>query len=220
MSGSLPVVARSSPRPDSATSVRSTNTEEKAYMDRLHSRLDALEYDNDRLRSALDATPAAPDQNLIIETLQQERDEALTQISQLKNDLEVTENSLHARDLELESLANSQRQSLDDSETFRKDNDSRFEALESRQKASDALIKTLEENLAEKVAQELQNESLLMVKNTEIAALEDQVEHVRAELESERRELGAQIDELRQAGQVNTTTLSLFSTTNRLSRKR
>lgn len=189
-------------------------------MDRLHSRLDALEYDNDRLRSALDATPAAPDQNLIIETLQQERDEALTQISQLKNDLEVTENSLHTRDLELESLANSQRQSLDDSETFRKDNDSRFEALESRQKASDALIKTLEENLAEKVAQELQNESLLMVKNTEIAALEDQVEHVRAELESERRELGAQIDELRQAGQVNTTTLSLFSTTNRLSRKR
>ncbi|KAG1762239.1 hypothetical protein EDD22DRAFT_953319 [Suillus occidentalis] len=81
------------------------------------------------------------------------------------------------------------------------ENEARIADLQAKLDTSESLVKSLKEAIAVKEGVEHDRDALLKAKNDEIGLLEGRLEKVSGELEADRKELNAQIDELRQAGQ-------------------
>ncbi|KAH7913880.1 hypothetical protein BJ138DRAFT_1144944 [Hygrophoropsis aurantiaca] len=164
----------------------------------LQTRLRSLEQENTGLRDAA-AKSAGVSENL--QLMQTERDVALTNITNLEKDLRTMERSVNERDSKIESLERSAQQNLVDMDRCKAENEARLNDIQARLETSDALIKSLKEAISVKEGAEHETDALLKAKNDEIVLLQKRLEKVSAELEQDRKELGAQIDELRQAGQ-------------------
>ncbi|KAI0759824.1 hypothetical protein BD413DRAFT_487303 [Trametes elegans] len=190
----------SSPRPDSRTSAGSTHLVElQSQVERLQARLDAAEDENQRLRARADGAEREASQR--IEGLVAERDKATARVSELEAAARTTERALAERDAAAEALQRTAEQAARDAEKARAESEARLRDAQSQLADRDALVKQLKAAVEAREGEQSENAAVLTAKNTEIALLEARVQKAYAELEEERRELGSQIDELRQAGQ-------------------
>lgn len=191
----------SSPRSESATSFRSSTTDERNLIDQLHSRIDALEYDNERLRSVnISGSNTLSDTQL--QAAKQERDEAVRRIAKLEEELLASENTLKAQRTHASSLAQDYRQVTTEFEALQLSRSSGFEEMQKKLDDSDTLAKTLKDAADQQAIIAQQQEASCKSKDMEIAVLELRLENAYKELQDEKNELGAQIEELRMAGQV------------------
>lgn len=196
-----------SSRPPSVTSIHSVShvAELQAQIDRLQSRVDSLEYENQRLRdvandTTTDGVQAASNR---AEALQLERDDAMTHISDLESQLKATERSLNERHSKVEYLERNVQQTMADLDRQRNESESRLKDLQAKLEDGEAMVKNLKEAIETKEGLENQSDSLLKAKNAEIALLESRFQKTSADWDQDRKELGGQVDELRQAGQVS-----------------
>ncbi|KAI0823395.1 hypothetical protein BC628DRAFT_531468 [Trametes gibbosa] len=197
----------SSPRPESRTRAESRTSssslnlvELQSHIERLQARLDATEDENRRLRTRVD--DAERDASQRIELLVAERDQHAARISELETASRTAERSLSERDATIEQLQRAAEQSSRDLDKVRADGEARLRDVQSKLDDRDALIVQLKEAVEAREGEQSESAAVLKAKNTEIALLEARVQKAYAELEEERRELGSQVDELRQAGQV------------------
>lgn len=191
-----------SPRSESATSFRSSTMDEQHLIDQLQSRIDALEYDNERLRSV---SNIANNDNLTdshLQDVEQERGEAVRRIAQLEAELFTSENALQAQRMHSSALEQDYLRVTTELETLRISRDSRVEELQKKLDDDAAHVKTLVDSADRQAALAQQQEFLCKTREGEMAILELRIEKAYTELQDEKRELGAQIEELRMAGQV------------------
>lgn len=209
-------------RPGSSASFRSTSRGDSgaaALITQLQSRLDAVEYENARLRAAAEAAPpavspaaetkpadASPPQTQEdageLDELKGKHEEALQKISLLEKELEESKTLHVAKQTEIGAMKRDLEKSGKEREEDKASNAATIAALrtdlENASKESQELQKACEERDA--LLATVQGD--LQAKEVEIQALKDSVASITLELEEERKELGIQIEELRTAGQV------------------
>ncbi|THG99933.1 hypothetical protein EW026_g2495 [Hermanssonia centrifuga] len=170
--------------------------------ERLQARLDALEDENRRLMTdASNAEGSLSSLSGRLDSLTREQDTAAARITDLEFSLRTAERTVGERDSTIESLERSVQQSVLDVEKVRSEGEARARDIQSKLDDKEALVIQLKEIVEAKEGLESENDAVLSVKNTEISLLESRVQKAYIELEEERRELGAQVDELRKAGQ-------------------
>jgi CAP-Gly domain-containing linker protein 1 len=173
--------------------------EQQAHIDRLQSRLDALEYENDRLRSAADEPKGVDLDASSSNDAQAEREQSLvTRISDLEAQLQAAESSFDERGSTIESL----RGAISELQRQKEEEERRAEDLATKLSESTAFTERLNTMVVVKDVAERELDSILKSKNADVVVLEGQVDNLNAQLEVERKELEGQINELRMAGQV------------------
>ncbi|KAG1839825.1 hypothetical protein DFJ58DRAFT_811496 [Suillus subalutaceus] len=196
---SPPKISGASPsRPSSVASLRSAFPDNDLQKDALHSRLESLERENASLRDAADAARADV---ALVQALESERDTALASVSSTENQLRTLERKLTERESKIESLERAALKTTSELERIKNENEARVADLQAKFGTNESLVKSLKEAIAVKEGVEHDRDALLKAKNDEIGLLEGRLEKVSGELEVDRKELNAQIDELRQAGQ-------------------
>jgi len=194
----------SSSRPGSSVSLRSAGNDGLSILEQLQSRLDAAEYENDRLRAAPDTEGGVISSLQLeqLERLQKERQDALERTSYLEAKLPLLEGRLAT--------------SLTDLENLRTSHQSLILQLEEKNSEAQRLTATYQLNLQSHTREqqilkeridELDRSSRQKDENNEtqiytIKELESNFEKLLADVEDERQDLNTQIDELRVAGQV------------------
>ncbi|KAJ7045398.1 hypothetical protein C8F04DRAFT_1388040 [Mycena alexandri] len=187
--------AWTSPRPESASSSRSM------LNDQLQSRIQALEYENERLRATSVPPDADQDASAQLSALQLEYEEAQSRASALEAKLAAAEQSLEERAIHIQELEDARTQVLTSLDEEKAQGESRLQTLEQQLEESQLLSATLKEAIAAKESAEREGEGKLKAKQAEIASLELQLKRTQTELDEDRLELNGQVDELRQAGQ-------------------
>lgn len=199
--------------------------EQQAEIDRLQSRLDALEYENQRLLQSQDGGAAEEELERTkarLQTLESEREASHTRVVELEASLRTSERSLDENTSKIEGLERTVQTSVSDLEKAKTEGENRLKSLQSNLEDSEALVKSLKEAVEAKEGAAMENDAVLKAKDAEVAMLQTRLQKAQAELEEERKELGAEVDELRQAGQVSLLqTLTRYeSALNHLRRKR
>jgi len=194
----------SSSRPGSSVSLRSAGNDDLSILELLQSRLDAAEYENERLRAAPDTESGAISSLQLeqLERLQKERQDALDRTSYLEAELPLLESRLAT--------------SLSDLDNFRTSYQSLTLQLEEQNAEvkqltatyqSDLQSHTWEKQVLQERIDELDRSSRQKDESNEaqlstIKELERNFEKLLIDIEDERQDLNTQIDELRVAGQV------------------
>lgn len=187
-------------RPSSVTSLRSPFPDHSVQNEALHSRLESLERENASLRAATEATRK---DSSLIHLLESERDAAIASVSSTESQLRTLERKFTERESKIESLERAALQTASELERLKNEHEVRVMDLQAKLDTNDLLIKSLKEAIAAKEGAEHDRDALLKAKNDEIGLLEGRLDKVSGELEADRKELNAQVDELRQAGQVS-----------------
>ena len=143
------------------------------------------------------------------QALEKDRDSALATVGETEKELRVMERKLCEKDSKMESLERSNAQTAAELERAKAENEARLNDLQAKLDTNEALVRSLKEAIEAKEGAEHESDALLKAKNAEISLLEARLQKVSTELEVERKELGLQIDELRQAGQVSALELLL-----------
>ncbi|KAI6033087.1 hypothetical protein F5J12DRAFT_197314 [Pisolithus orientalis] len=138
---------------------------------------------------------------------EKERDAALSSMAETEKELRSLERRFSEKDSKCEALERSHSQTTAELERVKAESEARMNDLQAKLDTNEALVKSLKEAIQHKEGAEHESDALLKAKNAEITLLQGRLEKVSSELDMERRELGGQIDELRQAGQVNTVIL-------------
>ncbi|THH28649.1 hypothetical protein EUX98_g5533 [Antrodiella citrinella] len=203
MSSRSSVPPDGSSRPTSSASVTSVSTtttlELQAQIERLEARLNASESENTRLRSSAESQEALISDRMT--TLLDEKDKALSRITELEASLRTSERAANERGTTIESLERTIQESSKDVEKVRSEGEARVRDVQSKLDDKEALVTQLKDAIDAKEGQQSQNDAFITAKNAEISVLEARVQKAYTELEDERRELGGQVDELRKAGQ-------------------
>lgn len=168
----------------------------------LEARVAKLERENETLRAEINAKTAAIEEeeavlNAAIEravALEDEKNSALARATELE---EVHEKALKERQEEVEAL----KQAVERVEKGKAELEEKIKEEEQKRTEADALVASLKEALASKSSMEEEHSTVLKTKNDEITLLQSRVDQLETDLQFERRELGQQVDELRQAGQ-------------------
>lgn len=186
-------------RPSSSASSYSTSPGEPGTVAQLQSRLDALEYENERLRSA--PVPETSD-NSQFEKLQLEQQKSLeltdwlkTRLAELEQNATSNEEALRIHEQEKADLAVKLAVASEEVQQAR----TSWE-LETSLRLDE--INSLRHQLADLQNLYQSKEESIQTQSSEIHHLKQNLERAYLELDLERKELGAQIDELRLAGQV------------------
>lgn len=188
----------SSSRPGSSTSFRSTGTDDLSLIEQLQSRLDAVEYENERLRTSSEVDVGGQ-----LKALQSERQEIIDRSLRLEGEISLLESKLAAHASQIETF-HTEKENLTAQVTI-----SQSEALASRLARQQDLdthaiqLKTLREEIDGYGHAISQKDNVIKSNALVIKQLSGDFERVRREFEEERKELGVQIDELRTAGQVS-----------------
>ncbi|CAL1706972.1 unnamed protein product [Somion occarium] len=190
---SASVPAMPSPLPSAAH-----NTELRDEIERLNARLDAAEDENKRLRGNLESAESTAAR---LGSLTEERDKAKARVTELEASARSAERLVKERDATIESLERSVQQVNLNIGKVRSEGEAKVRDTQSKLEDKEALVTQLKQLIEAKEGEQTQNNDLLQAKNAEIALLEARVHKAYVELEEERRELGAQVDELRKAGQ-------------------
>jgi CAP-Gly domain-containing linker protein 1 len=208
---------RRSDRPDSAASTRSSRTDDRELVDQLQSRIAALEYDNERLRSKAESsdseTPTGSDMTELTEahaaaTAKITELEAMLEtidISQATHDAEIADlNAKHADVLkELQDRHGSEQQKITSLENDLSSTRDELRSLKEQAEGSDALVDSLKSQMEEKVAENKKDQEKHVSERTEWESAQSKLKETITTLEDDKKDLGMQVDELRQAGQVN-----------------
>jgi chromosome segregation ATPase len=195
-----PHISNTSPsRPSSVTSLRSAFPNNDVQKEVLHSRIESLERENVSLREAAEARTDVS----LIQVLESERDAAMASVSSTESQLRTLERKLTERESRIESFERVALQTTSELERLKNEHEARVADLQAKLDTNESLVKSLKEAIAMKEGAEHDRDALLKAKNDEIGLLEGRLDKVSSELEADRKELNAQIDELRQAGQVN-----------------
>ena len=187
-----------SSRPGSSTSFRSTGTDDLNLIVQLQSRLDAVEYENERLRTASDVDVGGQ-----LKALQSERQEIIDRSLHLEGHISLLESKLAAYTSQIQTF-HTEKESLMAQVTI-----SQSEALASRLAREQDLdahasqLKGLQEEIDNDRRAISQKDNIIESNGLVIEQLSAKYERVCGEFEEERKELGIQIDELRTAGQVS-----------------
>jgi chromosome segregation ATPase len=170
----------------------------------LQARIQALEYENERLR-AVSVPPDGADQDSMaqLNALRLEHEDAQSRASQLEIQLKAAQLSLEERATQMQELENARSQVLANLDEEKAQGESRIQTLEQKLEDSLLVAATLKEKIAAKETAEREGDGKLKAKQAEIVSLELRLKRTQTELDEDRRELGGQVDELRQAGQVS-----------------
>ncbi|KAG5635215.1 hypothetical protein H0H81_012019 [Sphagnurus paluster] len=193
--------ATSSNRSDSAASIRSLAADDRVLIEQLQSRIDALEYDNERLRVAQQTLSETDTDTTELQAVQQERDTARTQIAALESALDVVKRNTEAQEIRVKSLEDENQQLALALEDEKRVGETLIAELQSKLDAELLLVRELEikAEAQEKIIHD--SEERTKTKAEKVVFLEAQLTALSAELQEEKNELGIQIDELRSAGQ-------------------
>ena len=167
----------------------------------LQERLNSMEQENSKLRAELETAQDAVEKSKQLDPLRQERDEVASQKTELETQLKTAERNVKERTTKIESLERSLQASNDALTSQRADNDARLKELQDKLDDAIQLTSSLKDAIEAKSNEAGQNEGIISAKNAEIELLDTRVKKAYAELEEVRKDLGAQVDELRQAGQ-------------------
>ena len=169
----------------------------------LQLKLEALQAENDQLKALAEARKNGELESVQrAQSLQEDRDRAVARTAELETSVKTAERALSERTAQIEGLERAVAHAAADVEKAKSDGEARLRDLQSRLDDKESLMKDLKGAIEAKEAGESETNAALKAKNAEIALLEARVQKAYAELEEERRELGGQVDELRQAGQV------------------
>ena len=165
----------------------------------LNTRIETLQQERISLQDIISSFRSDLEQR---QALEKDRDSALATVAETEKELRVVERKLNEKDSKVESLERANAQTAAELERAKAENDARLKDLQAKLDTNEALVRSLKEAIEAKEGAENESNTLLKAKNAEISLLEARLEKVSTELEVERKELGSQIDELRQAGQV------------------
>lgn len=173
----------------------------------LNTRLETLQQEKTSLQEMVSSLRSDLEQ---CQALEKDRDSALATVAETEKELRTVERKLSEKDSKVESLERSNTQTAAELERAKAEHDARLNDLQAKLDTNEVLVRSLKEAIEAKEGAEHESNTLLKAKNAEINLLEARLEKVSTELEGERKELGSQIDELRQAGQVRAFELLLF----------
>ncbi|KAG6813321.1 hypothetical protein H0H92_012134 [Tricholoma furcatifolium] len=188
-----------STRSDSVASFRSLAGDEH-LIDQLRSRIEALEYDNERLRlqqSSVDAT----EQEQQHQHTQHELDEARSKILSLESSLNVSKANVDSQETRIKLLEEAKERIESELASTSRTMEDSLSASEAKLHAALEESKELQSKVVEHETSAHRKESALRTHEETIASLEARISTLNTELHNEKVELGAQIDELRSAGQ-------------------
>ncbi|KAH9839568.1 uncharacterized protein C8Q71DRAFT_750078 [Rhodofomes roseus] len=186
-------------RPTSSTSVRSSSAGDfQLRLDQMQARMDALEYENQQLRTNAESSA---DNSKRLEVLLVDQKQTGSKIAELESLVRTTERTVSERDSTIEALERAAQQVSLDIDKTKNDAEARVRDIQSKLDDRDALVTNLKEALQTKEGLQSENDAVLRAKDAEIGLLEARVQKAYNDLEDERRELGGQVDELRRAGQ-------------------
>lgn len=193
----LKLANATSTQSDSVTSIQSSAVDDHALVERLQSQINALEHDNERLRAIQSSTDTKADQQL-----QNDLDEALLKIVNLEASLATSISEKENQESRFKTLEDDRHrlQAALDAQNIAKEND--IVVLRGQLNAELAATEELRTKVSEHEATTRQKEAAIVAKDGVIASLESRITAVTTELHDEKIELGAQINELRSAGQV------------------
>jgi chromosome segregation ATPase len=196
----------SSSRPGSSISLRSAGADDLNLIEQLQSRLDAVEYENERLRTASDVDVGGQ-----LKTLQSERQEIIDRSLRLEGEISLLESKLSAHASHIETF-HTEKESL-----MAQVKVSQGEALALRLARQQDLdthatqLKILQEEIDNYSHVNSQKDDIIKSNALVIEQLSAKFEQVCSEFEEERKELDTQIYELRTAGQVSSLHIAAFS---------
>ncbi|KAG8773074.1 hypothetical protein FRC12_002746 [Ceratobasidium sp. 428] len=168
----------------------------------LEARIAKLERENEALKAEIGAKTASIAEeaavlNAAIEravALEEDKNAALAQVTELE---QAHEKALEERQEKIDALESASQAA----DKARAELETRIKDEESKRSDAEALVTSLKEALASKSSVAEEHAAELKAKNDEIALLEARVQRLDTDLQFERRELGQQVEELRQAGQ-------------------
>ncbi|KAI6046219.1 hypothetical protein EDC04DRAFT_2632497 [Pisolithus marmoratus] len=196
-----PTATNSVPTSVSSNSLRPIHLREmkdEAIIATLSADLDNLQKETISLRNTIASLLPEAQQRLSAE---KERDVARSSMAEMEKDLRSLERKFSEKDSKCEALERSHSQTTAELERLKAESETRMNDLQAKIDTSESLVKSLKEAIQHKEGAEHESDALLKAKNAEITLLRGRLEKVSSELDIERRELGGQIDELRQAGQ-------------------
>lgn len=190
-------------RPGSSASSRSTGHDDLSALEQLRSRLDAVEYENERLRSASEAVmESSPSAQHELECLRVEHRETSEKCSSLESKLHDFESRMRAQTTQIETLESNNKALLVQLEQATAEAERSIVTRKVIAHDHSVELEVLQERINEL---DNQNEQRAITDRTNAAKIEELEQNLaksQSDVEEDRRELGAQIDELRVAGQV------------------
>lgn len=172
-------------------------------LEELHLKVLSLESQNKDLRESLLAVKV-DDNSETIEKLERELDTVTKKLPELEDKLRGNERTLSERQTKIDSLDRAVSDAQEETKRAKADGESRVKDVQAKLDESEALVTSLKKVIDDKSEAADENNAQLQAKNAEIEVLQGKVARLSSDLESERRELTSQVDDLRQAGQVRT----------------
>lgn len=187
------------------------SSQDAVTIEALKSRIEALEYDNDRLRSLGSPTRESANLSERLNILQAEKDDAISNLTTLENTLATLRQFHEEAEASRTTLENDVQARTVEANRTREEQERRCAVLQLSLDEHVATLRKLQESLSVKQQTEERQRNLLEKKEQEFLELSSRAQHLTRQLDSEKLELGSQIDELRIAGQV--CGMSLFLVT-------
>ncbi|KAG6865848.1 hypothetical protein C0991_011180 [Blastosporella zonata] len=185
-----------SARSDSVASMRSAAADDHAFIEQLQSRIDALEYDNERLRTTQPSHDTQAEQLTL-----KELEDARLKITSLGAALEASKRDLDGQETRLKSLEEDKHRMETALDAQNVASESSLKAFQAQLDAELSVSQELRANVEQHETTSQEQDSTIRLKEETISSLEAKLTAVTTELQDERVELGSQIDELRSAGQ-------------------
>ncbi|KAF8894885.1 hypothetical protein CPB84DRAFT_1837197 [Gymnopilus junonius] len=175
-------------------------TEELSILDQLQSRLDAAEYENERLRAAVElgtsgASPAFKEQ------VQTERQEALDKYTEVQDKVNVLQERLVFQANELGQLREEKERLLLDLSEAASQQQQALAAHQLYSEEHSAEMKLLQRRLSDMEDLNLQKDESIVGQTLKVEELTTNFQQSYLDFQEEKRELTMQVDELRVAGQ-------------------
>ena len=180
--------------------MRSLSGDDGPALERLQSRIEALEYDNERLRNSGRLASPHPGDALHLENLSKERDDALDRIAQLEASLLASSTAI---DVQVASLEQQNQEARLNLETQKHDMQRTIDAIQQKLECETDVVRNLQATISEKETIIGENSASVSDLMADIRSLQLKLESLSTELQREKQDMGAQIDELRMAGQAS-----------------
>lgn len=161
----------------------------------------SLESQNKDLRESLLAVKV-DDNSETVERLERELETLTKKLPELEDKLRGNERTLSERQTKIDGLDRAVADAQDETKRAKAEGESRVKDVRAKFDESEALVTSLKKVIDDKSEAADANNAQLQAKNAEIEVLQGKVTRLSADLESERKELTSQVDDLRQAGQV------------------
>jgi len=170
-------------------------------LEELRLKVTNLESQNKDLRESLLAVKV-DDNSETVEKLERELEASTKKLSELEDKLHGNERTLIERQSKIDSLDRAVVDAQEETKRAKSEGESRVKDVQAKLDESEVLVTSLKKVIDDKSEAADENDAQLQAKNAEIDVLQGKVARLSADLESERKELTGQVDDLRQAGQV------------------